>query len=373
MTHRFISILIFALPCITLNFGCKENVSTLQEYKSSYLHEIQDVNGKSIQIDTKYGDLTIESSDRETVSFEVLTTVWAPSNQRGQNMLNNIKVDIAESDYEITASTEVDVEAGAFSWQVGKETYRINLKILVPNNLELNITHKYGDVFVTDMESPMAIDLKYGNANLSNVYGDMVIDLAYVNRCRINQISGDVRANLQNSHLNIKKCDELDLRSVNSQVDVQHANLLTSITKNDDIKVNTLSSFVNKGSYDRIEIDQVDAVDISTQYAQIGIQKINRSARFETGFGEVRLNDIDDDFRQLDLEGRYTDYYLNPAGSYTLDVITEETEVTLEDEMVINEREESENYISLIGAVGNNPEGYIRARFKFGKFQVSRS
>ena len=75
----------------------------------------------------------------------------------------------------------------------------------------------------------------------------------------------------------------------------------------------------------------------------------------------------------MDLEGRYTDYYLNPAGSYTLDVITEETEVTLEDEMVINEREESEDYISLVGAVGNNPGGYIRARFKFGKFQVSRS
>lgn len=298
-----------------------------------------------VVLSNRYGDVTIESWDKNEVVINVKVTVELSSVEKSEKLISLINIEFFESDSAVGARTLLDDKFSTVTRGSGTNKFSIDYTVKMPGKASLDISNRYGNIKMADYPGRLNVDLRYGNFtalkltrgnekpvnSISISYGKGTIDEA-------NWLSVVTR---YTSGLSISKVQAMTLDSRYSKAIIDQAGSLVGFLK-----------------YDNLTIGEINNLSVEAGYTPIKVEKLNKSLELTTKYGSFTATTIPAGFDDISIEAGYTGINLgiDTQATYTLDVKTRYGSISYcEDCMDILRRVEESNSRELTAKAGNDP------------------
>src|SRR5665647_1368536 len=113
-----------------------------QEVTKEY-HKEYTAGTKSLDISNRYGDVVIQSWNKDQIVIDVKVTVEMSNKEKAQRFLDYIDVQFSEGSNAITAKTVIDDKFNFTGWGDSRK-FSIDYNIKMPVGTDLTLANRYG-------------------------------------------------------------------------------------------------------------------------------------------------------------------------------------------------------------------------------------
>jgi hypothetical protein len=266
-----------------------------------------------LEISNKYGTVHIIPWREDSVHIEIDLFVKSSSNSKLEKLLRNIDFEFTDTRYYIVATTSFGNKYNTFFSDLkdisgsiipSKNQVEINYTVHVPSGMNVNISNKYGDIYIDDMKGSVSINLSNGDLKANSLYGDANISLNFGNGI-INEL-GNARMNISYADIEIRKVDQLNIESKSSYIRIQEAGILKTNSRRDKYTINRIGNLFGESWFSDILIYRMD-------------EEIN----YSPSYGNLSLDTIPSGFSFINVNTQYSDLnmHFDAGASYILEVI----------------------------------------------------
>ena len=239
---------------------------------------------KALTVTNKFGEIKINDMGGDSVTIKVVITVDNSSQSKAKDLMDLIQVNFAKSGGMVSAETIIEDNFKS------KQSFTIDYLINIPKDRDLDVTNRYGNVIVNDLEAKGTFNISYGNltaGKLKAPSGDPVNIVVNYGKADIETIN-NATMEFKYSKLYAGEIDQLVL-------DMKYSSLNLHKTKN-----LTLDS-----KYDGINIDEIDNLKSVSKYTNYKIGYLSQSFDLDTGYGSVRIDKVDSKFKDIRIVNSY--------------------------------------------------------------------
>ncbi len=207
---RLLSVLLLSLVLSAPLLSQAQPVRKTKVINRSYTVTAED----KLQIDNSFGDVTVNTWDKPQITVDIEIGARASSDEKVQNIFDEIEVKEDKSDHVISFRThvgEIHTHGNSRHDDGGdNRTFYIDYVVHMPAANPMDIHNDFGRTVVPDFKGPVNLTSKYGSltaGNLANVgnidvefgkatLGDITngkIVLQYDNNTRIGTLCGNVK------------------------------------------------------------------------------------------------------------------------------------------------------------------------------------
>jgi hypothetical protein len=270
-------------------------------------HKEYTAGSKTLNISNRYGDITIESWDKDQIIIDVKVTVEMPNQEKAQKLLDLIDIQFNEGTDEISAKTIIDDNFNFTGWGNSRK-FSIDYTIKMPVKTDLTLSNKYGNTEIDELHGLMNFDIKYGN-----------ITAGKLTRGNVKPLSS---LNLAYGKGNIEETGWLDLKERyvgNMEIGKSVALLLDS--KYSKLTLGETSSIVGESKYDNIKIETINNLVLENGYTEVNIGELTKKLTYNGSYGSFSIERIPEGFESIDIDTRYMGVKLGieQAASYKLE------------------------------------------------------
>lgn len=247
--------------------------------------------GANLSIEGKYGNIHMESWDKNEVDLLVNIKVTNRSASRAQDYLDKISIAIDDaSKSNLSFRTIID---GRINNDHRDDRMEIEYKVKVPRGINLDIDNNYGNLYIQDIRGHVVLDVAYGNLKADALTGNSDVKLSYGNGEIEKMTNGEVVARYSN--LDVENAGDLEVSNSYSNI---------NFGKTADIDLN------NK--YGNISWKSINALDGFSKYGTVKISKLYDALKFDVMYGGgIRVAWISKNFSTIDVESSYATVALN--------------------------------------------------------------
>jgi hypothetical protein len=317
---------------------------TAQEVTKEFHKEYKADKTTTLDINNRYGDVVIQSWDKDQVVIDVKVTVDVPGKDRAERLLSLIDVQFTEGTNLISAKTVIDDKFNFSGWGENRK-FRIDYTIRMPSVTNLTLVNKYGNTDIDKLDGLVNLDIKYGDitavklsrsdekplSKLSLAYGKGSIDEA-----------GWL-------DVYIRYCGSLE-------IDKSKALLIDS--RYSKLKIGETSSIVGDSKYDNFGIEKINNLVLVVGYTTVNVGDLLKKLSFEGSYGSLSVEQIPAGFESLEVDVRYMGVRLGIASSasYNIEGKSSYGGIKLnEDNFKYRKHIVENNSTQLSGTVGNEP------------------
>lgn len=298
---------------------------------------------KTLEISNRYGDVLIESWDKDQIVIDVKVTVEMSNKEKAQKFLDLIDVQFSEGPNLITAKTIIDDKFNFTGWGDNRR-FSIDYTVKMPVGTDLTLANKYGNTDIDELHGLINLDIKYGNITAGKLTRGNVKPL---NNLSIAYGKGTIE---EVGWLNLTE------RYVGSmEIEKSQAILLDS--KYSKLALGQTSSMVGESKYDNIRIDNITNLDLENGYTEVNIGELTKKLIYNGSYGSFSIESIPDGFESINLETRYMGVRLgiDESASYKLDARVSYGGLKYNEENFKNQKRIIENNSHEVsGTVGDN-------------------
>lgn len=251
-----------------------------------------------LTINNRFGKIQCTNWDKNSLSIEVTLTVTASDQEEADKLFNHISVDFSDSPSAVKAITNIQETGGH-----GKSKFSIDYVVNMPVSLNLDLTNKFGDIFVNETQGRTKISLGYGNFEAKKLaHSDNVLDIRF-GKARVNWVKGAV-VSLKYSEMHLDYAGSLRLDSKYSNLDAE--------------KIVALNVVFEGG---RLNMENSSAVDSKSKFSDIDIQRIDQSLNLDLQYGSCKVHEMPADFTMVNVRNKYGNVSIGLAeqAKYSLD------------------------------------------------------
>jgi len=174
-----------------------------------------------LDISNKYGKVHVMNWKKDSVRLEVELLVKSSNLDRLEKIMNEIDVEFTGTSYYIIANTRFGNTGNNFISDLidlsgtvipSKNQVEINYTVMAPSGLTVNLSNKFGNIYMDDMKGEVTISLSNGDIKINRLDGHADINLNFGN---------GVINSLNNAKLNLTYAD----------IEIRHANQLAIVSK----------------------------------------------------------------------------------------------------------------------------------------------
>jgi len=357
---------LLAIGFITTGFG---RPSEIQEFKRTITEEFEIKSGGTIDISNKYGNVDIQTSDDNKVSFVIEVIVETKDEDRARDIMNRINIAFNNSSTKVEAVTKLYWKNSR--WRKKNESYKINYTVMMPKDVDLELYNKYGDISVTSIEGDAEIELHYGNGYLQDIGEDLEAEISYVSSFEAGNIDGDFNLDASYSHFTVGNIGgDGDIGSKYSDVTIEEIADLTVESNYDEYYINTVGEIDINGKYDDFHIEHCGFFEIDAKYTDVKINTLARGGDFYTGYGSVRIKNLHQDFKQLEIESEYTGYGIGLQGGAKISLASKYTDLDVPSDTEISYRDRDGSRLSLKAHYKDANAGSLIAEMRYGSLKL---
>jgi hypothetical protein len=262
----------------------------------------------TLEISNRYGDVVIQSWDKDQVVIDVKVTVELPNKEKAEKLLSYIDVQFSEGENLISAKTVIDDKFNFTGWGNESRRFSIDYNVKMPLGTALTLANKYGNTDIDELHGLLNIDIKYGNLTAGKLTRGNVKPLS--------------RLNLAYGKGTIDEAGWLDLtvRYVgNMGITKSQALLLDS--KYSKLSLGETSSVVGESKYDNIRIESINNLVLENGYTETNIGVLTKKLSYDGSYGSFSIERIPAGFESVDVETHYMGVRLGieESASYKLD------------------------------------------------------
>lgn len=259
------------------------------EVKKEY-HEKFPTNEKThLDISNRYGEVTINNTNQDAMTIDVIVTVESNSEKKSQQILETITIELSKNANVISAITEIE---GNFKWnnvQVDID-YTINMPTYVNTKLEL----RYGDAMIADIIGTFDAEVRYGNFNANRLQPQ---DEDYINSLRM-AYCGQV---------SVKSFAKMDLDISYSDAKLGSGSALNLECKYSDIRLGDIAIVKAELGYSDLSLSSTLDASVEGRYSDMDFGVVNGSLVIDTKYGDVDVDMLGRNFELMKVEGGYSD------------------------------------------------------------------
>lgn len=316
----------------------------------------------TLDISNRYGDVVIQSWDKDQVVIDVKVTVELPNRERAQKLLGYIDVQFSEGENLISAKTIIDDKFNFTGWGFDSKKFSIDYTIKMPVGTALTLSNKYGNTDINELHGLIDLNIKYGNLTAGKLTRGNVKPLNSVN--------------LAYGKGSIDEAGWLDLtvRYVGSfEITKSQAVLLDS--KYSKLSLSETSSMVGESKYDNIRIESINNLVLDNGYTEVNIGTLTKKLTYNGSYGSFSIDRIPSGFESLDVETHYMGVKLgiDESASYKLDAKVSYGSLRYNEDNFNNQRRNIENNSKEVsGIVGKaeSPSAHVNVIASYGSVRL---
>lgn len=219
-----------------------------------------------IDLSNSFGEMKISTWNKNEVKVDILITTEAGTDERAQELLDNISVNDGKNGNRIFFKTKVGDNSSSNKRGKGeKQSFKINYTVFLPDNATLDATNEFGPMSIGDfggkaefsskfgsftagkLNNPV-VTVEFGKANIESISNGGNVTFKF-SRAIVGGLSGDVRASFEH-------CSGVKVRLDNSlrSIDIRNAfsplyvDVPTNFSAQYDIRT-SFSQLKNKTSF----------------------------------------------------------------------------------------------------------------------------
>ena len=295
---------ITALAMLMMACGISQAQPVSKEYHKEYTADPS----TTLEIKNKYGDVNIDSWDQDKIVIDVKATVELPNRERAEKYLSYINVEFAENGSRISAKTVIDEKFSFSGWGSRSRKFSIEYSVRMPSGSNLDISNRYGNTVMDDVEGLVNLDIKYGNLKAGNLTRD--------NEKPINNL------NLAYGKASVALAGWMEITSrYSGSITLDKCQALLINTKYSKINIGEASSAVVESKYDNLRIGKINNLVLESGYSDVFIETLARKLKLNAGYGSFAVENIPMGFELLETDTKYTGLKLGITdnASYMLD------------------------------------------------------
>lgn len=303
-------------------------------------------------IENKFGKVHCDNWDKNSISIEVTTTVEASNESTAAKILDNISIVMNGSSSLVEARTvfeEGDIH--------GRNRIHIDYKITMPVSINLDLTNKFGDIYINELNGTGKIDLSYGNMEVNKLNNSDNLLTIKFSKANIESIQGAVLA-LKFSEIQIDYAGSLRLDSKYSTIDAAQVISITGIYEGG-----------------KLNMENSTAVDSKSKFSDLNITRIAKTLNLDLQYGNCDVNEMPADFTSISILNKYGNVSIgiSKEASYSLDANLRfcsldfpEEKANITQKIVTNT---SKSYKGTIGKVAN-PAARVTVQSEYGNVSL---
>ena len=319
--------------------------------KTKEFHEKWTVSAvQTLQVINKFGEVKVNSNGGSEVTVDVVVTVEASSESRANDLLDQIHVTFGKTGGTARAETEIDNNFKS------RNRFSIDYTINIPTDKNLNISNKYGNTIVNELNASGEFDIQYGNFTANALEASsatsMRVSLSY-GKAEINSTS-DIDVDVKYSTINFGEMDNLKLLSKYSVVNIEEAKAIKIDSK-----------------YDTFNFEEIEALEALTKYSHFKIGELKKKLKIDSGYGGIRVDQVTSGFESISIENSYGQIKLGlDDASYSLDASCSYCGISYPEEEFTGNRMSENTSKTVKGKVGKAAGGTVYIRSRYGEIKL---
>ncbi|MEM9324838.1 MAG: hypothetical protein AAGA85_04255 [Bacteroidota bacterium] len=339
---------LIVLVCLAL--GLRAQVVKMEKaYDQSFAYQ----EGDKVLIENKYGEVIVNSWYKDSVRVKVQLEASGKNQDAVNKVMRRIDIDLRKIGERITAETQVEVRGGGVLGEIARDVgnyskslfssnnkFTANYEVWLPTDAEISIENRYGDIYLSTLEGEVSIDLAHGDLRADRI--EQTIDLDH----SFGKASFDFvkvgTLNLRGVELSIEEATTLQFESSSSEIELETCEDIQFNSRNDNFDIRKAQNVMGKGSF-----------------TDITVGELKDRGRLDFRYGDVLLNYVNKEFKELTVNGKSTDIsvVLDQASYLKTRVTGKEEGLLVPNSMLTLNREVLENdMVQLEGMVGNTNE-----------------
>ncbi|WP_235297529.1 hypothetical protein [Portibacter marinus] len=267
-------------------------------------------NDGTLNVENRYGNITVTEGNSGKIKIKITIDVKTSSESKAEEIFDRIDIDFSNTSNYVSAVTDIEEEKGWSSWfSWGSDTdFKIHYEISMPASVHLKLTHRYGDVYLPDLNNGLDMVMKYGNVVMNSVEGTINLDLGY-SKLDFGDL-GEVIADVKYSRLNGSSTQEFKINSKYSQYKIGDVAKLRNDSKYDNYDIDQVGEVRNSGKYDTWLIGKAKYFKADTKYSPIEIESLEGDLKISQKYGSVIIDKVACEKGDINLDVEYTDVEL---------------------------------------------------------------
>lgn len=289
LTLFIISLLLLCSSSMMAAVGTFDDVKVI--YKSAKVYDEFE-----LEISNKHGRIDVENWDKDSVAIEVTISASSNNLDRLSTIMQQVNIRFSEQEDYLAASTEWGGGANELRIDVVKlfdnQSVRVDYKVWIPENTELEIENKFGDVILENCSAKLKVDVAHGDFKAHKLKNAKMIKVQY----------GDVT---------IKEIKEGNIVVRFGDVTIDKAKELNVDIISGDAEFESVDELTLKATSSDIEIEEIKQMDFSISMSDLEIEKLSKSVSGFIKFGGMEIEEVGAGFSGITLDAYNTDIALD--------------------------------------------------------------
>lgn len=315
-----------------------------------------------LDIYNKYGEVIIRVWDGDSVRVLVNIESVGKTTDVVQKNMERIDITFRSVGNLITVATNVNkgkssgffkeliTEVDDYSKSIfGSNGLMVNYEVWIPENFNLNIENKFGDIYMSDLSGRISIDLAHGDLKANRIDGSVSIKQSF-GKNNIDYISEGV-ISYRGVESKIRDAKNLNIESSSSEIEIDKVKTIQLNSRNDKIHLSEVDEIIGDGTFSDLTADIV-----------------RKNANLNFNYGDIYFTRIQDAFKSISLIGKSTDInlILDQASYMLANISADEKKMIVPNSMLMlkKETEQEPDRVTLSGFVGNTQSQYSQLNIK---------
>ena len=258
-----------------------------------------DVNKNALlELKNKFGKIQCLNWDQDIVKVDVEITINTSNQDKADKYFNRINVDISGSADKVSVITSYDDNL----FKNNNNDITIDFTIQMPESLQLEVNHKFGDLIIEKITGNSDISLGYGNFDIAALAG-----------------SGNM-LDIQFSDGKIGYVKNVELELKYSDLEIDEAGSMNAETKFSDFELGKVDVLTLETGYDDDYIGFARDADIESSFSDVEIRNLSEKIVADIDYGELKVKEVDASFSLIDISNNFADASLgiSPQASFKL-------------------------------------------------------
>jgi DUF4097 and DUF4098 domain-containing protein YvlB len=283
-----------------------------------------------VQVINKYGDIHLVPWDKDSVIFEIQFSVTSNKQTKVDKIFEYVDFDFKSTAYYVIAQTVfqgqntfwtemTDMAGTIFS---GGTNTRIDYTVYYPEENDLRIENKFGNIYTTEHKGKVDITLSNGDIKAYAFRGPTKLKIDFSN-VSVDEI---VNANLTLGYveMNLEKAGELNVVSRSSKLYFTDCEKLHLDSKRD-----------------RIYLKNASEISGEMYFSYLDLQEAGAKINLKTNYGDIKVNDVSEGFLRMDFTSQYSDItlYLDEDHLFEMDITRDEKSQVISSLQMISRNE----------------------------------
>lgn len=272
-------------------------------FASTKIHRYSVNRDSHLEIVNKYGDIHIETWEKDSLKVVATITAETKSNEKAERMMDNVDFEIVDVGTYIVIKTVMTGSAfdlieeikGIFS-QNQSNSLTIDYNIWMPAWLDISMENKFGNIYFPTLDGKTEITLAYGKILGNEISKEGNFDLKYVDMRLKSLEKGSLELN--SSDLQVDMCGSLVVNSRTSTLNFNEVTDALITSNHDDIKVSKAQVLDIRGEFTDAEVWGVQSgLYLNARYCNVSVYMADegfKTFNLQTEFSTLTINILDE-------------------------------------------------------------------------------